>query len=560
MIRSQWGSAKITVIATPGHTDGSISYLVEVDNRRILFSGDVIYDKGQVWDVYSLQKGFQRGNRQIEDYHGFLGARYDLLESLNRIKSVQPELLVPSHGRIIADPPVAIDLLIERLEECYANYVSISALRHYFPELFEEYANRPDQMRICPGKSLPTCLRHFNTTWIVISKDKAAFVIDCGSPQALKQIKNLVEKGEVTTVEGLWVTHYHADHVDSIPEFQDTFDCPCYADKRLAQVITNPIAWRLPCISPIVARIDNSTTDGQSWQWRELKMTAYYFPGQTLYHGALLVEKDELKMLFVGDSFTPAGVDDYCAQNRNWLGHGVGYDRCLKLIERLKPTHIINCHVDDAFEFSPELCLKMHRTLDRREIILAKLLPWDHPNYGTDESWIRCFPYEQKVVARADVRFNVVFTNHSSRANKAACRPIFPRDWKANPVDWIGKTIPPKSEDGPTISFTIPANVKLGRYIIPIDIRYADRKLPQFVEAVIVVRDPYDANDPYPTQTRLLRESMLDFRPCMDSIEFALERIKTFGLWHADDLQQSMTGFARSSEQALSERDGGRNR
>ena len=479
-----WGPAKITVIDTPGHTDGSVSYLVEVDNRRVIFSGDAIYDAGQVWDLHSLQKGF----KQLGDYHGFLGARDDLLGSLGRIKSIKSEVLIPSHGQIITDPPAAIDLLINRMDKCYDNYVAISAARHYFTDMFKEYADRPGQMEIRPVKTPPPCLIYHGTTWIVVSKDKAAFIIDCGGVGRIKEIQELIKKGEISKVEGLWVTHYHDDHVNAIPEFQKTFGCPCFADKHVAQVITNPLAWRLACISPSVARVDNVTSDGQSWQWHEFRMTAYHLPGQTLYHGGLLVEKDGLKMFFVGDSFTPAGVDDYCVYNRNWLGRGVGFDRCLELIEQIKPTHIFNCHVADAFDFTPEQCRKMRTNLAEREKLLGQLVPWDHANFGTDEPWIRCFPYEQNVIPGENVKLDVVFTNHSSKANTAACRAVLPRAWQSEPTQWLEKSIPPKSEDRLSISLKIPATVVPGRYAIPIDIRYADRQLPQFTEAIIVVR------------------------------------------------------------------------
>ena len=44
----QWGNAKIRVIDTPGHTDGSVSYTVEVDGICYAFCGDLIYDTGQI--------------------------------------------------------------------------------------------------------------------------------------------------------------------------------------------------------------------------------------------------------------------------------------------------------------------------------------------------------------------------------------------------------------------------------------------------------------------------------------------------------------------------------
>ena len=483
----EWGPAKLQVVATPGHTNGSVSYLVEVDGRRVMFSGDAIYADGQIWDIHSLQKGFKRGQRKIRDYHGFLGAQYELIDSLGKIKAARPESLVPSHGVIMNDPPAAIDLLLERLAECYDRYVAISALRHYFPQLFEDYVGRPGHMKIRPGKKPPDCLRHFGTTWTIVSKEKAAFAMDCGSKRAIDGIEKLIADGEVSTVEGLWVTHYHDDHVDAIPEFQAKYDCPCYADEHLAKVITDPLSWRIPCISPSVAKVDQVTTDGQSWQWREFRMTAYFLPGQTLYHGALFVEGQGVKMLFVGDSFTAGGIDDYCALNRNWLGRGVGFDRCIALIERLQPTHIFNCHVADAFDFTPGQCRQMRANLAEREKLFGQIVPWDHANYGMDQSWVRPAPYEQSAKAGSEVKIDVVITNHSAEARDAACRVVMPRAWSGKSGEWVEATIPAKTEGKLPVVLRIPSSAKPGRYPVAVDIRYDGRELPRFADAMVVV-------------------------------------------------------------------------
>lgn len=482
-----WGPAHVKVLDTPGHTDGSVSYLVEVDGRRVLFCGDVIYDHGRLWDVHSLQKGFSRGNRRISDYHGFLGAQWELKEGLARIKAAGPDVMVPSHGRIMDKPAEAIDALTARLDACYEKYVAISALRHYFPELFTEFAGKPGQMPIRKGKAVPECLRHFGTTWMLVSKDKAALAMDCGGPHVVKTIQQMREKGEIRSVEGLWVTHYHDDHVDAVPEFQKAFDCPCITDSHVAEVISNPTAWRLPCISPSKARVDRATKDGESWEWHEFKLTAFHYPGQTLYHSALLAESGELKMLFVGDSHTPSGIDDYCAQNRNWLGADVGFDRCIALIEKLRPTHIFNCHVDVAFDFTAEECRFMRENLAAREKLFGEMVPWEHPNYATEDTWVRMFPYEQKASAGARIDLRAVVTNHSAAAHKAAVRAVLPRAWGGGATDWQTAEIPSKSEGEIKLSLAVPQDTTPGRYVLPIDVRYADWDLPQFAEAVVVL-------------------------------------------------------------------------
>ena len=117
-------------------------------------------------------------------------------------------------------------------------------------------------------------------------------------------------------------------------------------------------------------------------------MTGLHFPGQTLYHGGLLLRGHGLSVLFGGDLFAPSGLDDYTAGNRNLLGPGKGYRRCLDLLREYRPDRILNQHQQHAFQFSDEQLDYLEQMLIRREAMLAELLPWEHPNYGTDEGWI----------------------------------------------------------------------------------------------------------------------------------------------------------------------------
>ena len=483
----RFGAAVIRVLDTPGHTEGSVSYVVEADGRRVVFCGDCIYDEGRVWDVYSLQKGFARGERKIGGYHGFLGDRWRLVESLGRIRDREPRTLVPSHGRVMSEPARAIEALAERFESCYENYVAISALRHYFPELFTDYAGRPGQMPIRPGIDPPECLRHFGTTWMLVSQTGAALVMDVGSNNIVKQLKTMLEEGQMKRIDALWVTHYHFDHTDGIPRFQQEFDVPCITDRRLAEVLTNPRAWRLPCLAPEAIQVHQPMEDGQSWDWHEFKLTSYFFPGQTLYHAALLAEQEGLRMLFVGDSHTMAGIDDYCAQNRNFLGRGVGFQYCLALIDKLRPTHIFNCHVNPAFTFTDEEIRFMRQTLDERERRFGALVPWEHANYGLDPSWVRCFPYTQQVRPGQAVRLEVVLTNHAATAQTTACRAGLPRAWGGTATDWKAAELPAKAEKSVALTFQVPADAAAGRYIVPVDVRHGPHDLPQFTEALLDV-------------------------------------------------------------------------
>lgn len=482
-----FGPATIRVVATPGHTDGSLSFLVEADGRRTVFSGDCLAGPGKLWDVYSLQRGFAEGGQEIGGYHGFMGDRWRLAESLRKIKSFEPDLLVPSHGVVMDDPAGAVDALLAALESCYENYVSISALRHYFPRLFTDYEGRPGQMPIRPGIKPPSCLRHFGTTWILVSASGGAFVMDVGSPDIVERLKKMLTDGEIKQVEGLWVTHYHFDHTDGILAFQQAFDCPCYTDALLADVLTRPAAWRLPCLAPETIRVHQPMRDGESWQWHEFTMTSHHFPGQSLYHSGLLAAAADLRMFFVGDSHTMSGLDDYCAHNRNWLGRGVGFQHCLTRIEQLTPTHMFNCHVDDAFTFTPDEIQFMRAKLDEREQMFGRLVAWDHANFGTDPLWVRTDPYRQSTRPGNTVHVNVVITNHSAQLAHYACRAVLPAAIGGIATDWLETDVPPKKEQACELSFSLPANIQSGRHVVPIDIRTPDRSLPRFSEMIVDV-------------------------------------------------------------------------
>ena len=503
-----WGPASLKVLETPGHTDGSVTYLVDVDGERFAFSGDLIYDEGELWELYSLQKG-----QQTSDYHGFLGARAELTESLEKVRCASPTALIPTHGVVMNSPDRAIDTLLDRMADCYDRYVAISALRHYFPKLFTEFEGRAGHLSIRAGKPHPEFLRHFGTTWIIISENGEAFVMDCGSPNVIKRIQELQVEGDISEVTQFWVTHYHDDHVDAIPEFQATFPCETLTDSVVARVITHPLGFRLPCISPAVTRVDRITDEGDSWEWNEFKMTAYHFPGQTYYHGGLLVEGHGARLFFAGDSFTMAGIDDYCSGNRNLLGRDAGYEKCLRLIQQLKPTHIFNCHVDPAFDFTDAEIKCMLDTLAEREKIYTALFPWDHANYGMDEHWVRCYPYEQEIALGETAQLRVEITNHSSEPRAAIAQPILPPSWNVE-IDPVETTIPPKADGHIDFSIPIPQQssrhappcrqrskhaptspqrnkhappCRLGRIVVPVDITYNARPLGQFREAIFVL-------------------------------------------------------------------------
>jgi glyoxylase-like metal-dependent hydrolase (beta-lactamase superfamily II) len=95
-----WNQYKIKIIDTPGHTEGSISFLVEVDGKRLCFTGDLIMKGGHVRDLYSMQWVYLQNP-------GIAAS----ISSLSKLDEINANVLLPSHGEIISSPAEDIKLL-----------------------------------------------------------------------------------------------------------------------------------------------------------------------------------------------------------------------------------------------------------------------------------------------------------------------------------------------------------------------------------------------------------------------------------------------------------------
>src|SRR5262249_13409447 len=158
-------------------------------------------------------------------------------------------------------------------------------------------------------------------------------IVDCGSTHILDELKKLHEAGTLNSLDYVFISHYHDDHTDQVPAAIDTFGSTVLAVRELWEILENPRAFALPCLTGNPIPVTGRLSSGARWRWKEFELSAYYFPGQTLYHQALLVSKDGGEsILFVGDSFTPTGIDDYCLQNRNFLHPDTGFFQCLSFL------------------------------------------------------------------------------------------------------------------------------------------------------------------------------------------------------------------------------------
>lgn len=492
----EWEGLEFRVLDTPGYTRGAVSYLVELDGNRVAFTGDCILAGGKIPDLYSMQDAIREAG--IGGYHGYAARLGALLPALERIAAAEPDLIVPARGPVIRKPRQAVDSLVGKIRAFYRNYLSIDALRWYFKDdHIRAKAKRvlePDaEVEWMPmaeiQEELPGWIIAIANSRLILAEDGCGFLIDCGGRNILEAVKKLREEGRLKTLEHVFITHYHSDHTNQVSTLVELYQPTVHASRESRDILEQPGAYRLPVVTENPIHVSGRGPQGLPWRWKEFEITLYHFPGQTIYHDALLVRRDGGEtVFFIGDSFTPAGIDDYCLLNRNFLHEGMGYFYCLEFLKRKTPDALlINQHVKPLFRFTPGRIDFMIDALKARVELLRPLFPWDDPNWGLDEGWARFYPYGSTLRPGEVGTLLVKLFNHSPKEQVFRIRPRLPAGWALKSLTPHPLRVPPRKEGAVKVLFTVPETADPALHVITADILWSDHELREWTEALVRV-------------------------------------------------------------------------
>ena len=488
----EWEGLRFEVLDTPGYTRGAVSYLAEIDGERIAFVGDLIYEGGRIHDLFSLQDAIPDANTR--GYHGYAARAAGVILSLQKIANWKPTVLIPSRGPLMYEPQRDIDLLIGRLKRLFTAYYETDALRWYWGD---------DNLRIRARRVLgdqpidwmplatqlrqtpPRWMHKFGTSRLLVSDTGAAFLIDCGTEDAMQNVRDLYQRGVFKKLDGIFITHYHDDHTDKVQEMRLEFRVPVYAGPEVKDILENPQAYRMPAVTANPIRPVEVLQEDGKLRWNEFEFTYKYFPGQAIYHGGLLARRDDGEtFFFIGDSFSPSGLDDYCILNRHFLHADRGHFLCLSLIQNLEmPYLLVNQHIEPTFRYSDEQLEFMVDRLNRKKAAIGEMVPWDDPNYGMDEQWVWLYPYWQQAKAGEPFELQAIVFNHSAEAREFRITPRLPAGWQAESPTVVASAAP-RTEARATIKVTPPADVN-GLKVITADVAFGDKDLREWTEALI---------------------------------------------------------------------------
>jgi glyoxylase-like metal-dependent hydrolase (beta-lactamase superfamily II) len=473
-----YGGFDVHTVPTPGHTVGSVTYFVEVDGRRLAFTGDLIYGEGKVWSLAATQWTYS----ELE------GQRATHL-SLSVVREREPDLLLPSHGEPIADPGRAISLTQRRLDEL----MRMQALPPWDLEM---------RLRDPWEKLTPHLLRNrtcMANSYALLSDSGAALILDfgydlwTGNPLAaarwarrplLHSIHALRRDGHAERAEVVLPTHYHDDHVAGINLLREVEGTEAWVPENFADLLEEPHRYDLPCIWFDPIRVDRRLPFETPIRWHEHELTVYPLPGHTLYAAAVAFEVDGRRVLLTGDQQANEGdrtILNYQYRNRFRFDD---YRRSAELYRSLRPDLILSGHwapleVDDAW---------LDRLLAdgiRLAELHRELLPVDEVDLGGEGFAARVEPYRSTVRGGETLRLDVAVRNPFDRAETATVRLVVPDGWTATPES--GEVDLDEHAEA-VLSFEIvPAGAPVERARVAADVTVGEIPFGQQAEALVTV-------------------------------------------------------------------------
>jgi glyoxylase-like metal-dependent hydrolase (beta-lactamase superfamily II) len=378
---THFGGFGVYVLPTPGHTLGSVSYLVEVDGQRLAFTGDLIYGDGKVWSLAATQW----------TYSGWEGWG-STINSAMILGGRSPDLLLPSHGEPIREPSAALATLAERMQ-------GLIDLRD--PVRF----NAADRLRRPFDPVTPHLLRNrtmFATNYVLLSETGGALLIDFGydvlttadSTERLARRTLLWSLDALDhTIEAAMMTHYHDDHVAGLNLLRAVTGAEVWAPENVAPVIEDPDRYDVPCLWFDPIPVDRRIPLEQPFRWHEYELTVYPLPGHTRYAAAISFEVDGTKILVTGDQQTDDGARSILNyQHRNRFV-AEDFSASAQLYRRLQPDLLLGGHWL-PLAVTDDLLFRLATDAERLRELHRDLLPEE--GFGTEGFGARIEPYRSK--------------------------------------------------------------------------------------------------------------------------------------------------------------------
>ncbi|MBN2288179.1 MAG: MBL fold metallo-hydrolase, partial [Candidatus Glassbacteria bacterium] len=437
----------------------SVSYLAEIDGRRVLFSGDLIAGAGKATTWFDLHW----------DYYGFTQGMDASDSSFARVRAEAPDLLLPSHGGPVGDPDAA-------MQENSRVYRTLREM--LVPNELHRQNHEVRQI-------LPHLVFVGANCYAIISESGKAFLYDYGYVDR-ERVQELKDKFGVKKVDAVSFSHYHDDHNIRTYELLHE-DAGIWVYENMLDVFENPARYRLPCLLPFPIRADRVLRNGEKVQWEEYTLEFFHLPGQTEFHQGLAAVIDGRKVMFTGDNTWNKLYPDKI-RNGPVVPHNVyfldgGFITCTQKMLDYLPDIVCPAHTEEYSPTAQDLEEFLGWSYRLREVMTG-LIDQPDPNFGMDYLWCHFYPYRSEPAEGEDFEVELQVRNHLFKPARVEVRLKSGADITcAHPARSF--TVEAKKQVAVPFVLRRSGAVSSQREVITADLTVNGRRLGEYAEVLI---------------------------------------------------------------------------
>ena len=457
-----WKQYKIRVIDTPGHTKGSVSFLIEIDGKEICFCGDLMVSGGHVRNLYSMQWIYLQ-NPGIDSS----------IVSLQKIREFDPDLILPSHGELINNPEKEINLLslrLQRVQKCFgrggAGRWNWSGFVQISPHVIQDCGT---------------------TSQIIISDGGEALLYDCGKEFTPERLEEAKRKFGIKRIDVIIPSHWHGDHINGISKLAKAERSKIWVWDGLVEHLEYPKHFITTCWSANHIKADRILHEGEEFRWGGYSFKVYHNPVHMEEQMGLYAKVDELDFYFLADG----------TGNRRDGKMGCAL-HCYNGIT-LKSGLMKTAH--SFYEANPYICVPAHSNcfatnsntrnefmkwaLETTDAITA-LLPTPHPEIAYDPYWAVFYPARIIVKPGEEVQIALRLKNH---AEHSVTGKIWTRSYGNLIIEQesLEYTLAPGEQKDFPLLVKIDKNASPGVHIVAADIEYDGFIFAEFAHGYIQI-------------------------------------------------------------------------
>lgn len=470
-----FGALEVTAIPLPGHTVGSVGLLFEVDGQRVACVGDLLAGPGRLWSLAAT----------MWSYAGPEGLAMTWA-SLQALARHELDLLLPSHGVVMEDPPSAIALTAARVRELLDLRGQHLHLAERWSEPFEQVSEHLLYNRSSHARS-----------YVLLSDTGGALLVDfgydfetglpAGTDRAARRpwlatVPVLKERYAVERLEVVVPTHYHDDHVAGFNLLRAVEGTEVWAADIVSEVLRDPAAYDLPCLWYEPIGVDREVPVGGTVRWHEYELTMHHLPGHTLHAVAIEAEVDGQRVLFTGDQTDGDGRLNYVYPNRF---RREDYRVTGALYERLAPDLLLTGHWG-PMSTEGGLLTEIRARGEELERLHEGLLGGGDVDLGAEgfAAWMR--PYQATIEPGGRRSYTVEVRNPLPGSATVTVALVVPPGWAVTPPH---AAIDLPAQTHGTVAFEVTAGSEpTRRAVLLADVWAGERHLGQHAEALVAVR------------------------------------------------------------------------